>query len=170
MKPKYIAIAAVTIDGKIAKHSSHETDWTSREDKDFLHAKLDECDLVIVGRKTYDLARKPLGIRNCLVFTREVKDEKVTGSKLTYCNPAAFDFQMYVQKKGYKKIAILGGKEIYSYFLAHDLLDEMYLTVEPIIFGSGLNLFDTNTKSMNYKLKSIKRLNQEGALLLHYKK
>ncbi len=170
MKSKYIAIAAVTIDGKIAKHSKHQTDWTSKEDKDFLHSMLDKCDLVIVGRKTYDLAQKPLSKRNCLVLTRRIKDVKIAGPRLVYCHPGNFDLENYIEKKHYKKIAVLGGKQIYNYFLERDLLDEIYLTIEPLIFGSGLGLFDINDKSMNYKLKSVKKLNREGSVLLHYQK
>ena len=171
MKPKYIAIAAITIDGKIAKHSGHQTNWTSKEDKDFLHAKLDECELVIVGRKTYDLAQKPLSKRNCLVFTKKVKSVKTAGSALTYCNPATFDFQSYAQKKSYKKIAILGGGQVYNYFLKNNLIDEIYLTIEPIIFGSGLSLFDIPLKtSQTLKLVSTQTLNKTGSILLCYKK
>ena len=36
---KYRAYAAVTLDGKIAKHTRHFSDWTSKEDKklEFVH-------------------------------------------------------------------------------------------------------------------------------------
>jgi riboflavin biosynthesis pyrimidine reductase len=57
--PKYIAIAAITLDGKIAKHSKHFSSWTSKEDKQFLHAILDACDVIIVGNSTYQMAKKP---------------------------------------------------------------------------------------------------------------
>jgi len=37
-RPIYIAIAAVTLDGKIAKTKSHMSTWTSKEDKLFMRA------------------------------------------------------------------------------------------------------------------------------------
>jgi dihydrofolate reductase len=69
----YIAVAAVTIDGKIARHPAHFSNWTSKEDKSFLHEFLDACDCIIVGRKTYELAKEPLSKRRCVVLTRRVK-------------------------------------------------------------------------------------------------
>ena len=42
-KPLYTAVAAITLDGKIARNSKHHSSWTSREDKVFLHKILDKC-------------------------------------------------------------------------------------------------------------------------------
>ena len=35
----------------------------------------------------------------------------------------------YAEEKGYKTIAILGGAATYNYCLAHDMTDELYLTM-----------------------------------------
>ena len=59
-----IAIAAVTIDGKIALDAHSGSAWTSREDKDFLHDMLDTSDVVVVGNNTYKAAIEPLSKRN----------------------------------------------------------------------------------------------------------
>ena len=48
MKQNIIAIAAVTIDGKIGRHTRHFTDWTSHEDKTFLRSLLDTSDIVVI--------------------------------------------------------------------------------------------------------------------------
>ncbi len=36
---------------------------------------------------------------------------------------------------------ILGGTRVHDWFLAHDAIDAVHLTVEPLRFGSGLPLF-----------------------------
>lgn len=165
-KSTYIAIAATTIDGRIAKHSKHFSSWTSVEDKNFLHAILDTCDVILVGRATYDMAKKPLSKRNCIVLTRDTNGKKNLPG-LTYLNPAKKSLAQLVKKCGYKKIGILGGEQIYSYCLEKNLLDELFLTIEPVSFGYGLSLFKTK-KLAAWKLKSIKKLNNKGSLLLHY--
>src|SRR3990170_3128013 len=86
-----IAIAAVTIDGKIALDAGHFSDWTSKEDKDFLHEMLDKSDVVIVGNNTYKTAIEPLSKRNCIVFTASVRTSEHKGDMLTYCNPESSD-------------------------------------------------------------------------------
>ena len=55
--PKCIVIAAVTIDGKIAKGPNHMSNWTSKEDKVFMRALLAKSDVVIVGNNTYNNIR-----------------------------------------------------------------------------------------------------------------
>lgn len=167
-KPNYLAIAATTIDGRIAKNSHHFSNWTSKEDKDFLHAILDTCDVILVGRSTYDMAKKPLSKRNCIVLTRQTENKK-NKPGLTYLDPARQSLTDLIKKLGYKKIGILGGEQIYSYCLEKNLLTELFLTIEPVSFGFGLSLFKTK-KLARWKLKSIKKLNKKGSILLHYLK
>jgi len=162
-----IAIAAMTIDGKIALDAGHFSDWTSPEDKGFLHKMLDESDVVVVGNNTYKTAIEPLSKRNCIVFTASVRTSERKNDLLTYCNPASSDSIPLLQR--YETIAVLGGTQTYTWFLENDLLDEIYLTIEPIAFGRGLNLFESS-KDLNahFRLESTKPLNENGSLLLHY--
>ncbi|OGG49206.1 hypothetical protein A3C18_02195 [Candidatus Kaiserbacteria bacterium RIFCSPHIGHO2_02_FULL_54_11b] len=164
-----VAIAATTIDGKIALDQGHFSDWTSKEDKDFLHEMLDKSDVVVVGNNTYKTAIEPLSKRNCIVFTASVATSERKNDLLIYCNPASSDCLPLMEK--YERVAILGGTQTYTYFLENDLLDEIYLTIEPIVFGRGLNLFETKEPfETRFKLESTKQLNETGSLLLHYLK
>lgn len=164
-----IAIAAVTIDGKIALHSGHLSDWTSPEDKDFLHDMLDKSDVVVVGNNTYKTAQGPLSKRNCIVFTASVRTSEHKGDLLTYCNPVSSDCVPLIQK--YETVAVLGGTKTYTWFLENELLDELYITIEPVVFGRGLNLFESTKDVLaKFRLESTKKLNEKGTLLLHYAK
>lgn len=168
-KPHYIAIVAATIDGKIARDSNHMSDWTSKEDKRFLHDMLDQSDVILVGRNTYNTAAKPLSKRKCVVLTRSAETVEEISPNLIHCNPDKVDVNNLIMEKGWQKVAILGGAQTYAYCLEHNLLDDLYLTVEPIVFGSGLSIFgDKGGVDYRFKLISTKVLNPEGALLLHY--
>ncbi len=159
-------IAAISIDGRIAGYSGHKSDWTSKEDKDFLHEMLDASDCVVVGRRTYEIAREPLSKRTCIVFTRSGKNPD-TG--VVCFNPAKQDFSAFVNEKAYKDIAVLGGTEVYTYFLENNLCTDLYLTIEPVVFGKGLPLFETEKFEMkNFRLQSTQPLNSQGSVLLHY--
>jgi dihydrofolate reductase len=166
---KIIAIAAISIDAKIATHSKHFSNWTSIEDKDFLHSALDKCDVVIVGNNTYKTAKKSLSKRNCIVLTGLVKTIFKKSNNLAYCNPKNANLLDQISK--YKLVAVLGGTQTYSYCLENNLLDELFITIEPLIFGRGLNIFySEKIKTIRFQLISIKELNKLGSLLLHYKK
>ena len=168
---KFILVAAVSLDGKIAKHSKHFSDWTSKEDKVFLRKLLDRADLIIIGRKTYELAKQRLAKRKCLVFTRHLRGIRHASPNLTFFNPESCSLSNYLANLSLKKVIILGGREVYTYFLENLWLDEIYLTIEPIIFGQGLDIFKAS-KSLEsrFVLKSVEKLNSIGSLLLHYVK
>jgi dihydrofolate reductase len=89
---------------------------------------------------------------------------------LAFCNPENADLEEFLSRKAWRKICILGGSQVYSYFLEREQIDELYLTIEPKVFGKGISLFDTQVADRRYQLQSFKKLNQEGSLLLHYKK
>ena len=165
-KPRYYALAAMTLDGKIALGAKHFSDWTSKEDKKFLRGFLNTCDAVIVGRNTYETARKPLSRRNCIVLTRKVRGIKEESSNLAFCNPTKKLLSAYFKKRGWKKICVLGGTQTYTYCLQNGFLDELYLTIEPVVFGRGLPLFEGKVPVQKLKILSIKRLNARGTLLV----
>ncbi len=72
--------------------------------------------------------------------------------------------------QNWTRVAVLGGAQIYDWFLKRNLISEMYLTLEPVIFGSGKLLASQSLKSLRrFRLSSLKRLNPRGTLLLHYK-
>jgi dihydrofolate reductase len=170
-KIKLIAIVATSIDGRIAQlPNESSTAWTSKQDKKFLFKILNQSDLIIVGRKTYQVAIKPLSKRNCLVLTNSVKTKKRIHSQCLFLNPNQVNLKKFLAKFRGKTVAILGGSQTYSLMLKLNLIDEIYLTIEPLIFGSGYNLFDCLIDKMRWQLVKIKKLNQFGTILLHYKK
>ncbi len=167
---KITMIAAVSLDGKIARHDHEMTDWTSKEDKRVLYRELDRSDAVVVGRKTFEVARKPLSRRNCVVMTRSVRGARQKSPRLTYLNPARVGLLDFFQARGYRRVCVLGGSEVYTYFLTHGLLDDIYLTIEPVVFGSGVPLFATPCHGAPFRLVSVRRLNSHGTVILHYRK
>ena len=88
-----------------------------------------------------------------------------------YLNPEKSNIKTFIKNAGYKKSAIWGGAQTYTYFLENNLLDEIYLTIEPLVLGSGIDLFASKkSDDHHFKLISVKKLNQKGSLLLVYKK
>ncbi|MDE2312153.1 MAG: dihydrofolate reductase [Patescibacteria group bacterium] len=171
MPAKYVAIAAITLDGKIALHKHHMSNWTSKEDKTFLRALLNKSDVIIVGKNTHKTAEKPLSKRNCLVISRSARRLTNKSALLTYVKPIKAEIQKIIRARGYKNIVVLGGAQTYTFCLKNDMLDELYLTIEPLAFGRGISLFEGD-KNLNarFNLISTKQLNKAGSLLLYYKK
>ena len=165
MLTKYIAYVATSIDGRISVTEKTKPDWTSPEDWKFFQKELKDVDAVVVGRNTYEAAKERLQKRNTFVFSSRPKT-LVRKEKVTFINPDEVDLKTLFQE--YKKVAIVGGGQVYQTMLNLGLLDELYLTIEPVVFGYGKNMFAGGAKKFSFALKSIKKLNSRGTLLLHY--
>lgn len=164
-KPRYIGFVASSIDGRISLSKQHPPQWTSKEDWEFFQKSLMSFDAVIVGRNTYLSVAKRLRKRNTFVFSTHLKKMKRRGS-VTFVNPANVDFEKLFQK--YNKIAVLGGGMVYRYMLECGFLDELFVTIEPLIFGRGKEMFIGGTKTIRADVISVKKLNRTGTLLIHY--
>lgn len=166
-KTRYIGYVATSIDGKIARSSKSGIDWTSKEDSDFYQNSIKGMDLLVVGHNTYKLA----GRRNwkrAVVLTSKANLQKAN-DQITFLNPNKSDLKKYIESKNYKKIAIIGGGEVYDFCLKNQMLDELYVTIEPLVFTSGVTMFSGKIFNKHqFRLKSIKKLNRRGSLLLKY--
>jgi dihydrofolate reductase len=69
---------------------------------------------------------------------------------------------------GYQEMLLVGGHVIATLFLKENLIDEIFLTLEPKLFGVGLPLVAEELMDIPLKLLSSKQLNPQGTLLLHY--
>jgi dihydrofolate reductase len=164
-KARFIGYAAVSIDGRISISKRSMPDWTSEEDWRFFQGELSKTDAVIVGRNTYAAAAPRLRKRNAFVLSNRLSKAVRRGS-VTFINPSKIDLdELFI---GYKRVAVLGGANVYSDMLKRGLLDELYVTIEPLIFGRGQSLFVEGEAPFQLELKSAKRLNKRGSLLLHY--
>jgi len=167
-KISYVAYVATTVDGRIAERSRAKINWTSKEDWNFFQKSLKKFDAVVVGHNTYLMAKKNLDKRNTMVFTSKVSSPKARGS-VVFFNPEKSDFLKFVKEKKYKNMAILGGPKVYDFFLKNNLLHEIFVTMEPYIFTSGVPMFEGKFQKHKLTLKSMKKLNRKGTILLHYK-
>lgn len=157
---------ASSIDGRISLASKTMPDWTSREDWIFLQKSLLRMDAVIVGHNTYIAAKARLDKRNTYVLSTKVVGIKKIG-KVYFVNPK--NIKLSELFKDYKNVAILGGGQVFQTMLTLYLIDDIYLTIEPVIFGRGKEMFIGGKKTIKTKLTSTKVLNKSGTLLLHYK-
>lgn len=168
-KVNYVAYVATSIDGRIAENSKSGADWTSVEDWNFFQKSLNKFDAVIAGRNTYNVAKDSLRKRNTIILTSKVSLPKALGS-VTFFNPQKFSLKKFIISKKYKNVAIVGGPKVYNFCLKNKMLDELFVTIEPYVFTTGVPMFAGDKfKKHKFILQSVKRLNKKGAILLKYK-
>lgn len=164
-------IAAITIDGKIARHGNHPVDWTSPEDKRFFKEETTKAGVVIVGSRTYQALPKPLQNRLMVVVTRSPHRyrEHETPNVVEFKNTPPRAILEELENRGFERAIVGGGAEIYALFLRERLVDELYLTIAPRIFGKGVHIFgETELEHPPLQLIDIRPLG-EGEVLVKYR-
>lgn len=161
------AFVATSIDGRISLNKKTLPDWTSKEDWQFFQRSLKKMDAVVVGRNTYEAARTRLKKRNTYVLTRSITRTYRKGS-VTFINPDTVDIIKILGH--HSSIAILGGSSVYGMFFEQNLIDELYVTIEPLVFGHGISMVENCTITSRFLLCCVRKLNRHGTVLMHYKK
>ena len=144
-------IAVMSADGFIARQSSEvSTAWTSAEDKKRLTRLTKRARAVVMGRKTFEtFGSRPLKDRDLFIYSRQAGqgalDEMPTAGdassgRVSWTQLPPRELVLALAQRGYAELAVCGGAEVYSQFLAAGLVDELYLTIEPVLFGAGVSL------------------------------
>lgn len=117
-------------------------------------------DALIIGRSTYETVlgfdiewpyQKPV-----FVVSSSLKDvPKQLKGKVTIVQGSLTDILTHIHELGYHRLYIDGGRLIQS-FLREDLLDEMIITVIPVILGSGIPLFAEQINQVVFKCVETK--------------
>ena len=69
----------------------------------------------------------------------------------------------------YKDILLAGGPKLYAQFFAARLITDLEISVEPVLFGSGISAATGIPSNIQLKLVDSSPLNRSGTLLLKYK-
>lgn len=162
---KVFLIAALTADGFIARHQDHGADWTSLEDKKLFVELTKQAGTIVMGSRTFATIGRALPGRKIIVYTSQTTESGIDGVEMTSESPGVLLKRL--EAAGEQTLAVCGGATIYRQFLAAGMVDELYLTVEPILFGSGINLFDQPIDA-NLELIRTWQLN-DSTVAMHYK-
>lgn len=163
---KVFLIAAISADGFISPTQEEiSTSWTGKSDKKRFVELTKDAGVVVMGSKTYETIGKPLKDRLNLIYSRTKTFEEVES-----VSESPVELIDRVEKLGYTKIAICGGAEIYSMFLNANIVDEIYLTIEPILFGSGIKFLSSiDSKHVSRMTILNSEINEDGSIFVHYK-
>ncbi|MDQ3930308.1 MAG: dihydrofolate reductase family protein [Chloroflexota bacterium] len=165
---KVILMAAVTIDGKIARHEHHFVDWSSKEDKKLFMQTSKRAGVVILGNNTFETFPSPLPGRLHVVLTTNVTDKPQQPGEIEFTDRSPQEIVADLEGRGYTEAVLTGGAQVNALFLAANMVDEIWLTVEPHIFGLGIDLFRGVPFDLRATLLEVRQLNEGGSVLLRY--
>lgn len=142
-----ILIAAQSLDGYITHHEKPGSAFTSQEDKTYFRAALADFDATIIGagtfraeREIFVTPREPRRLqmivtRNPAAFANDAKP-----GELEFTNESPRALISSLRSRGVRRTALLGGAQMHSLFLDAGVVDQLWLTLEPRLFGTGTHL------------------------------
>lgn len=163
---KVILYMAVTANGMIAGIDD-EARWLTAEEAASYCEIVRKTGCLIVGRRTYHILTKQPEFQ-------EFKDAKLV--VVSHDDVELVDSRHAVAHSPREAVALLfdfsevivaGGGILNAAFLAEDLIDEIYLDIEPAILGEGIPLFQGQPFERELKLLGIRMLS-DNEIQLHY--
>jgi len=124
-----------------------------------------------MGWNTFLTIGKPLPGRLNIVYTPEPEAaaKQYKFSNLEFTDEKPDQLIKDLESRGHKEVAICGGATIYTMFMQAKLVSRIYLTIEPVIFGQGIRLFNQAIPEVKLELMKTDKLGEEGTVLLEYK-
>ncbi|HRD37701.1 MAG TPA: dihydrofolate reductase family protein [Bacteroidia bacterium] len=171
-KRRVILYIAMSLDGYIAKPNDDLSflGIVQKEGEDYGYFEfVNSVDTVIVGRKTYDWVMKhvdefPHKDKTTYIIS---KNTKPSVNNLHYYNGDLKKLVSQLKSQEGKNIFCDGGAEVVNLLLKDKLIDELIISVIPVLLGEGTRLFKDGRPEQNLKLISS-RSYEKGLVQLHY--
>lgn len=130
-----------------------------------------KVDTVVLGRKTWDKILSmdvdiPYGERTVYVLTHTPQAQK---SNIQYYSGSLKDLIADLKSKQGNHIYCDGGADTIHQLLSDDLIDEMIISIIPVLLGEGIALFKGGLQEIKLALKSVSAY-ENGLVKLHYQR
>ncbi len=164
---KILVYIASSLDGYVARENG-DIDWLPKINESGYDAFYKSVDTVIMGKTTYDqvltFGEYPYKDKKSFVFTRSTNQNKDENAEFVS------DVEKFV-KDGFpnagENIWLVGGAQLISSFLKQGVVDEIIISLIPVLLGKGIPLFK-NIESET-KLEFVKTEKYGQLVDLHYK-
>lgn len=169
---KVILVFVSSLNGKITRGDDPEVRiWSSESDKKHYHRIWENSSLIVMGRNTFTQnIIKPSGKRLVVVMTSkpELYADRSVPDQIEFTSETPCELVERFSQKGEEGMTVVGGSMIASAFLKESLVDEIVLTIEPVIFGRGIDIFHEEDFESLLRLKEVIKANENGTLITVY--
>lgn len=162
---------AMSLDGYIASKND-SLDWLYKVEVagDAGYAEFFRTiDTVVIGRRTYDWLMEetkgeyPYADKKSYVFSKSTTG---VDDHVRFTDEAVSDFVQRLQQEAGKGIWVVGGGQLLHEFLKERLIDELIISIAPVLIGGGIPLFKAMDIETEFTLVSAKQFGQFSQLHL----
>lgn len=160
---------ATTINGFIAKNDDSSAFLTKEESASYVNA-IKNAGALIIGRRTYEILSKQPEFQEFLKAGVKIVAVSSSNFKVLSSTHSVASSPQEALKilKDFKEIVVAGGSKLNASFLKENLIDEIYIDIEPTVLGKGIPLLRDSDIEKNLKFLGLKYIT-ENEIQLHYK-
>lgn len=171
---KLILGLAITLDGYI-EGPNGEYDWCFADQDYGLKEFFERIDAIFIGRKSYEMMQQHSDSNNGVAIpgmpalTEYVFSETLTSVKegaVLVSGDSIAEARRIKDQPG-KDIWLFGGASLYNALMKEGLVDELWMSVHPILLGSGKPLFQQQDRLWLRLLES--KTYETGLVSLRYR-
>jgi dihydrofolate reductase len=164
---KVVLFIAISLDGFIAGPND-EIDWLFDDGDYGYKAFYETVDTIVMGRRTYDMALKfgewPYRGKETLVFSRQQRENT---EDVSFVSGDVQTLGAVLKSRDGGTIWLVGGGDLNTQFFRAHFVDEIVISIHPIILGSGIPLLSQEV--MRVPLELVKHhIFDNGLVQLHF--
>lgn len=168
---KVILSMAMTANGIIATEKDDTSFVSETEWKHFLQMA-QKIGNMIIGRRTYEVMNKKgefegLERVTILVMSHEPRTES-SYPNVHFSTKSPAELLKQLEARGFESVLVAGGGKVNAAFMKAGLVDEVYLSIEPVVMGKGIRLFFEEDFTHSLELVGVSKLSQ-NEIRLHYR-
>ncbi|HSE29624.1 MAG TPA: dihydrofolate reductase family protein [Candidatus Saccharimonadales bacterium] len=174
---KVIFGMSVSVDGFINDKNGSVAelypDFKEFTESDFMKESIANTGAVVMGRRTFEMADDPDAYADSyeyqtpiFVITEQAPAKTPKSNdrlSFTFVNNAAKAVEQAKQAAGSKNVMVVGGPNVATRLLNAGLIDELQVSIVPVILGDGQKLFE-GLNHVNLKKTRITELGQRTTL------
>ena len=159
---------AISIDGFIAKEDGN-SDWVSDTDAEIFYNTCKKTGCIFVGRRTFDQFKSEIyPIQNVTNIVLTSNNNLQTVEENTFYVNSVKEAVKTAEEKGHNEAILVGGAKTNESFLTENVIDEIILSIHPLVSGSWLKIF--NKYSGEIRMNLVKTESMKNELVYVYYK
>jgi dihydrofolate reductase len=165
----FILHVAISLDGYIARLDG-DIDWLPSPEDNGYGKFYNSIDALVMGATTYEqvLSFGDWPYPGKLSYVLTSRNLSTVRTDTFFVKGGVEEVVENVNKKGYKRVWLVGGGKLASSFINRGLVDEYIIAVIPTILGSGISLYQS-VLELKLDLIEVKSYSS-GVAELRYKK
>jgi dihydrofolate reductase len=170
-----IGIVAISLDGCITRHGDEGVTFTSDADKRFFRHALTAFDCSVFGSGTFRASQEAILAAAAADDHLRVVLTRTPAQYAQYERPGHLEFKAGdlgaildgLAARGKARCAMLGGGRWYTECARRGLMQELWVTIEPVGLGSGKRLFEGEV-DLRFAVQRVEHLSAD-TLLVKYR-